>query len=115
LTAIKDLKIEQMDAITAFLQGESNTTIYVELLVGYCSEGDYVSLLLRALYSLKQSLRLWQEKLCKELEKLGYKPMEADHCIYTMNAGLQGIIIITYINNFLLIGPNIQEIKALKA
>jgi hypothetical protein len=74
-----------------------------------------VSLLLRALYSLKQSLHLWQEKLYKELEKLGYKPIEADHCIYTTNAGLQGIIIITYVNDFLLIGPNIQEIKALKA
>jgi hypothetical protein len=115
LAAIKDLEIEQMDAITAFLQGESDATIYVELPVGYRGEGDYVSLLLRALYGLKQSPRLWQEKLRKELEKLGYKPMEADHCIYTTNAGLQGIIIITYVDDFLLIGPNIQEIKALKA
>jgi hypothetical protein len=49
------------------------------------------------------------------LEKLGYKPIEVDHCIYTTNAGLQGIIIITYVDDFLLISPNIQEIKALKA
>jgi hypothetical protein len=87
IAAILNLKIEQMDAIIAFLNGElPDGTTYVELLDSYCGNGDYYKLLLQALYGLKQSLRSWQEKLCSELGKLGYKPLQSDHCLYSVVA-----------------------------
>jgi hypothetical protein len=103
-----------MDAITAFLQGKMDSTIYIELLDGYCGDGDYIGFLLQALYRLKQSLRLWQEKLHFELEKLGYKPLPSDHCLYAIDIGIRGIIIITHVDDFLLIGPCIKAINELK-
>ena len=73
-----DLEIEQMDAITAFLHGETQDVIHVELPDGHRGDGDHVGLLLKALYGLKQSPRLWQEKLRSKLGKLGFKPLQAD-------------------------------------
>ncbi len=114
LAAMLDLEIEQMDAITAFLHGETKDVIYVELPDGYQGDDDHVGLLLRALYGLKQSPRLWQEKLRSELGKLGYKPLQADQCIYTADAGIGGIVVVTYVDDFLLIGPDIKAINKLK-
>jgi hypothetical protein len=104
-----------MDAVTAFLNSETEgKEIYVELPDGYKGAGDAVALLLRALYGLKQSPRLWQETLSKELVKLGFHPMENDRSIYITELGIGGIIIITYVDDFLLIGPRINEINILK-
>ena len=67
----------------------------------------------RALYRLKQSARLWQEKLSRVLQSLGYTPTSADHCIYR-NAET-GIVIATYVNDFLIFGPRKDQINKLKA
>jgi len=68
--------------------------------------------LLKALYRLKQSPRLWQEKLRFILSKLGFEPLEADNYMY-YNKDTK-FIIITYIDDFLVIalkGPTLDEFK----
>ncbi len=65
--ALLDLELEQIDTITAFLNGiMSGDYIYIELPDGYGMDG-MVGLLKRGLYGLKQSLHLWQETLTREL------------------------------------------------
>ena len=113
LAAQLDLEIEQMDVITAFLQGDIDEVIHVEFPHGYEVEGQ-VCRLNRALYGLKQSPRLWQQKLRATLSKLGYYPLSNDNCIYTSNERLHGITIITYVDDFLLLGRNIVKIQELK-
>jgi hypothetical protein len=113
IAAILDLEIEQMDAVTAFLNGITKDTIYVKLPDGY-KDGDLVCLLLRALYGLKQSPRLWQQTLRTELAKLGFYLLTSDNCIYSTKEGLKGIIILTYVDDFLLVRPDISEIQKLK-
>ncbi len=63
LAATLNLEIEQIDVITAFLQGKADEDICIELPDGYCKKNDDVGLLLKALYGLKQSPRLWQQTL----------------------------------------------------
>ena len=54
-----NLEVEQMDAITAFIQGEISEEIYVEQPTGFESKnGPKVYRLKKALYRLKQSARL---------------------------------------------------------
>src|SRR6202035_2883740 len=48
LAAMLDLEIEQMDAVTAFLHGETDNPTYVELPDSYQGDGDYVAFLLQA-------------------------------------------------------------------
>ena|SRR5271170_2990071 len=59
LTDRKNSKIHQMDINTAFLNSNIEEIVYVEQLEGYEVPGkeDYVYLLRKTLYRLKQSLR----------------------------------------------------------
>ena len=73
--------------------------------------GDTALPLQKALYSLKQSPRLWQLTLKAALKRLEYLTLIADQCIY--RSADTGLIIITYMDDFLLIG--LQEgLKKLK-
>ena len=115
MTATHDWEIEQMDVVTAFLHGEIDEDTYVEpppvpsesmQEIYDCKDAKefptVVCKLLKALYGLKQSPRLWQLKLRKELEALGYVPIEADICVYR---NVQtNVIVVTYVDDFLLIG-----------
>jgi len=113
IAAILNLEIKQIDAVIAFLNGITKDVIYIKLLDGY-KDRDLVCLLLRALYGLKQSPRLWQQTLRTELAKLGFYLLISNNCIYATERGLKGIIILTYVNDFLLIRPNISKIQKLK-
>lgn len=61
IAAAKDYEIEQIDVKTAFLYSEldyENDLIYIEQPEGFTNGTDNVCLLLKALYRLKQSLRI---------------------------------------------------------
>ena len=61
IAAIKDWDIDQMDAVTAFLNSQIDSDVYVELppdwkdIFDITDEDDYMCKLLMALYRLKQS------------------------------------------------------------
>jgi len=57
-----NLHIDQMDAITAFLQGELKHEIYMLQPEGF-QQDQQVCRLNRSLYGLKQASRIWNEKL----------------------------------------------------
>lgn len=62
--------------------------------------------LLKALYGLNQSLQLWYEKLSGFLlEKLGLAYIHADHSIFIKKAGLNGLIVSTFIADIKVIAP----------
>jgi hypothetical protein len=117
IAAIKDWDIDQMDAVTAFLNSQIDGDVYVELppdwkeIFDITDDDDYVCKLLMALYGLKQSPRLWQEKLRNTLIKLGFQPLKADNCVYINKAG---VIIVTYVDDMLITGPNPKDIAAVK-
>ena len=125
MAATHDWEIEQMDVVTAFLHGEIDEDTYVEpppvppesiQEIYDCKDAKefptVVCKLLKALYGLKQSPRLWQLKLRKELEALGYVPIEADLCVYR---NVQtNVIVVTYVDDFLLIGPAGEALDQLK-
>jgi hypothetical protein len=107
-----------MDVKSAFLHGDIDEEVYVELPEGWnlfpdiFESGETVLLLQKALYGLKQSPRLWQPTLKAALRGLDYVPLFADECVYR-NAST-GLIIITYVDDFLLVGPPGQELQRLK-
>ena len=71
-----------------------------------------MGLLLKALYGLKQAPHLWYKELKGFLTTLKYIPIPADLCVFVSQQS--GQIIIIYINDFILIGQDIQIIKLLK-
>src|SRR5436853_3781820 len=106
-----------MDIVTIFLNSNMDKEVYMELLPSWakcriCMSKEMVCKLLKALYNLKQAPRLWQEKLRKKLKKLGFELLKRDQCIYC-NEEI-GVIIVIYIDDFLIIsekGPKIDNLK----
>ena len=68
--------MEQMDAVSAFLQGSSLADeIYIVQPEGFedPDEPNKVCRLKKAIYGLKQSSRVWNEKLDEALRSFGLK------------------------------------------
>jgi RsiW-degrading membrane proteinase PrsW (M82 family) len=68
-----------------------------------------ITKLLKALYRLKQAPRLWQQFLAAALLELGFEPLKSDDYIY-YNLDTK-IIIVTYIDDFLIISRSIPKIN----
>ncbi|KAK2072752.1 hypothetical protein P8C59_007087 [Phyllachora maydis] len=91
----------------------SNKAIYKLLLkYGYNPSTPNIIKLSKALYSLKQSPREWQDKLKILLKSLGYLPLILDPGVF-YNAKTCHFIV-TYVDDCLFIGPNIGYITDLK-
>ncbi|KAK2068841.1 hypothetical protein P8C59_003457 [Phyllachora maydis] len=91
----------------------SNKAIYKLLLkYSYNPSTPNIIKLSKALYSLKQSPREWQDKLKILLKSLGYLPLISDPEVF-YNAKTCHFIV-TYIDDCLFIGPNIGYITDLK-
>ncbi|KAK2070710.1 hypothetical protein P8C59_005185 [Phyllachora maydis] len=91
----------------------SNKAIYKLLLkYGYNPSTPNIIKLSKALYSLKQSPRERQDKLKILLKSLGYLPLISDPGVF-YNAKTCHFIV-TYVDNYLFIGPNIGYITDLK-
>ncbi|KAK2067991.1 hypothetical protein P8C59_001690 [Phyllachora maydis] len=91
----------------------SNKAIYKLLLkYGYSPSTPNIIKPSKALYSLKQSPREWQDKLKILLKSLGYLPFILDLEVF-YNAKTC-YFIVTYVDNCLFIGPNIGYITDLK-
>ncbi|KAK2070003.1 hypothetical protein P8C59_004541 [Phyllachora maydis] len=129
--AILDWEIEQADFIGAFLNSALREEIYMEIPEGlldlaasnkaiyklllkysYNPSTPNIIKLYKALYSLKQSPREWQDKLKILLKSLGYLPLISDPGVF-YNAKTC-YFIVTYIDNCLFIGPDIGYITDLK-
>ncbi|XP_039312451.1 uncharacterized protein LOC105206525 isoform X1 [Solenopsis invicta] len=85
LVAARDLELAQFDVQTAFLYGELEEEIWMEILEGLevmGKKGDLACKLVKFLYGLRQSPRCWNLKFCKILEKFNFKASDADHCIF---------------------------------
>jgi hypothetical protein len=112
-----DLLIEQVDAITAFLQSELDEEIYMKVPEGITYSGDKVCKLLRSLYGLKQSPRCWNQKLNNYLLKLGFKNSKSDYCVYHLNSNNlhDNFFILIFVDDILLITRDQGRLNALKS
>ena len=99
--------------ISAFTQGNIDTSIYIKQPLGHINPKfpDYVFKLNKALYGLKQSARIWYYTLKEILiTKLGFKSLISENSIF-INKELN-IIISLYVDDLAIIGPNLNNIKS---
>jgi hypothetical protein len=84
LAARDDADVRQFDISVAFLHALLEETVYVSQPEGFVVEGkeDWVYVLDKAMYGLKQSPRAFGKHLAKCLVKIGFKESEADECLY---------------------------------
>lgn len=97
-----DFEIEQMDAVTAFLQGELDEDIYMIQPEGFADGSTKVCRLKKSLYGLKQASRVWNAKLNTALIKFGMARSKVDPCVYFKRTHKQIIIIAVYVDDLLM-------------
>ena len=94
LAVQNDLKLQQIDVTTAFLNGELKKEVYMKQPEGFVVKGQkhLVCKLKRSIYGLKQLSRCWNSVLDKPLKKLGFVQSVSDLCIYVASEGEMFII-----------------------
>lgn len=102
LAARMDLTVLQMDAVTAFLQGElGEVEIFTEQSEGFVNqeESTKVCKLKKALNGLKQASRVWNLKLDIELKRFGLLQSKYDTYVYYKAEGTSILIVAVYVDD----------------
>src|SRR5665213_696656 len=110
-----DLKMHQMDVKTAFLNGDLNEKIY--MIVPERIDHDVISAvckLNRTLYSLKQSPRMWNQKIDQYLINQQYIRLHADHSLYSRRSQSELAIIALYVDDLLILSDTMETMSKVK-
>jgi len=126
LAAAGNYQIDQTDIQSAYLLGKLEEEIYMELPEGLkireenssCSRRRQVCKLLKGLYGLKQSGRIWNQERDKHLVgTCGFTRSKNDHAVYLKNNGEDYCWVLIWVDNVLWVGPRtiVDEVKTLLA
>ena len=109
---------ETMDVETAFLNGDLDQVIYMEQPEGWAVRGkeNYVCLLKKAIYGLKQASRQWNIKIHQSLLDLGFSRTYSDAGVYVYRrqGGDSVTIVVLYVDDLLIFGDRPKHIKQVK-
>lgn len=112
LAAKRNMKIDQMDAVTAYLQGDLEEEIYMDQPEGYNDGSGRFCRLNKAIYGLRQSGREWNKKLDSALMSFGLTKSRSDPCVYFSGNFL--LIIAIYVDDILFFWEDESEKDKLK-
>jgi hypothetical protein len=116
IVAAEGLHLEQLDVKTTFLHGDLDEDIYMTQPEGFQVKGkeNLVCKLKKSLYGLKQAPRQWYLKFDNFMGRIGYKRCDNDHCCYIKKFKGSYIILLLYVDDMLVAGSDMSEIKKLK-
>ena len=108
----ENLKIHHIDISTAFLYGDIEEEVYIEIPEGLEGEfeADSVLKLNKAIYGLKQSPRVWKKTLVKFLNQLELNQLKTDTCVFSN----KNIILAIYVDDIIIIAKYIGKITEFK-
>ncbi|XP_055800342.1 uncharacterized mitochondrial protein AtMg00810-like [Solanum dulcamara] len=100
----KSWPIHQMDVKNAFLHGRLSETVYMHQLMGFHSKQfpDYVFLLKKSLYGLKQAHRAWYQRFADFVATIGFSHSKSDHSLFVYKNGSAIAYILLYVDDIIL-------------
>ena len=116
VASINHWHLHQLDVNNAFLHGDLQETVYMEVPLGVqTSKPNQVCRLLKSLYGLKQASRQWFGKLSHFLLSLGYNQAPSDHTLFVKIVDANITVLLIYVDDIILAGNCLQEFSHLKA
>lgn len=109
----REMGIDQMDAVTAYLQGSLEEEIYTTQPEGFEDGSGRVCKLHKAMYGLKQSGRQWNQCLDAALLSFNLNKSKEDPCVYYTDDGK--LIVAIYVDDFLIFWKDVLVRDDLKA
>jgi hypothetical protein len=117
LVAAEDLELAQFDIQTAFLHGQLEEEIYMEVPKGLSGEKQSKSArksavckLNKSLYGLKQAPRCWNKKFSAFLHEFCFKETEADQCIFVGNVGNESVYLALFVDDGLIAAKSLDTL-----
>ena len=112
LVAKENLDMRLMDVVTAYLYESLDNDIYMKIPEGYkmpetynpTSRSMYSIKLQRSLYGLKQSGRMWYNRLSEYLLKEGFENNPICPCVFIKKSESKFAIVAVYVDDLNLVG-----------
>ena len=103
LAAHYNWQLLQYDVNNAFLHGDLDKEIYINIPPGFEENtGNKVCKLKKALYGLKQSPRAWFGRIAKVMKGFGYKQSQGDHTFFIKHSAIGGVTaLLVYIDDII--------------
>ena len=111
LAATYGLIAHLMDATNAYVGSQIDKRIIMSVPQGVEALPDHVCEILQSLYGLKQSGRLWHQKISQFITSMGFKATSADPSVFIDK---RGTIIALYVDDLLVFGKDEQVITPIK-
>nr|GEX85105.1 copia protein [Tanacetum cinerariifolium] len=104
LAISKSWSIHQLDVKNAFLHGTLNETVSMYQPMGFrdAKNPDYVCLLKKSLYGLKQALRAWYQRFAGFVSTIGFIHSKSDHSLFVYNNGRDLAYLPLYVDDIIL-------------
>jgi transposase InsO family protein len=115
IAALEDMELESIDISSAYLNGELEEEVYMEQPEGFHqgAPDDYLKLL-KGMYGLKQSGRIWHKKLDKELQDMGFSKVKCDHSIWVYQKDGTKVIIPVFVDDMTIISKSKTLVQSVK-
>lgn len=116
VAAAKDWPVHQMDVHNAFLHGDLEEEVYMQLPPGFrTNDKTQVCRLHKSLYGLRQAPRCWFAKLSSALKDYGFRQSVPDYSLFTYAHGSKRIYVLVYVDDLIISAdsqPLLDEFKA---
>ncbi|KAG8857839.1 hypothetical protein FRB96_005558 [Tulasnella sp. 330] len=115
IAALNDWEIDSVDISNAYLNGEltEDTSVYMKQPEGF-QQGDEVCKLKKGLYGLKQSGRLWYQKLGETLKELGMTRLISNPSIYVWGDDDMKVIIPVHVDDLTITAKSKERVTEIK-
>ena len=109
------LLIHVVDVVGAYLNGTLQETIYMAQPLDYDDGTGQISLLIKALYGLRQAGQAWNDELNQSFLKLEYTRLFSNQCVYIRHQECDPIVAAVHTDDITMLGSYIDAIKKAKA
>lgn len=116
LAANLDWPLHQFDVKNAFLHGDLEEEVYMDVPPGFTtsSQTEVVCKLQKALYGLKQSPRAWFGRFSLAMRKHGFRQSNSDHTLFLKHQQGKVRALIIYVDDMIITGNDKEEISRLQ-
>jgi len=109
IAAQRKLKIKQFDITTAFLYGTLEEDIYIKAPQGLTIQDNQALKLVKGLYGLKQSPRVWSNEFKSKIAAIGFAPTRSDGCVFRHLS--KQIFVCIYVDDGLVLAEDADDIN----
>nr|GEW53444.1 ribonuclease H-like domain-containing protein [Tanacetum cinerariifolium] len=104
LAASRHCPVHQLDVKNAFLHGDLSETVYMHQPLGFreSTHPDYVCLLQRSLYGLKQASRTWFYRFASYITRVGFHHSRCDNSLFIFHQGKDTTYLLLYVDDIVL-------------